>query len=48
MFHVFKGSKSAPEEEVYAENLNIRLFAERIQWTKWDSEANLTQKLYYL
>lgn len=44
MFHVFKGSKSAPEEEVYAENLNIRLFAERIQWTKWDSEANLTQK----
>ena len=39
MFKVRKG-----DEEVYAEKLNIRLFAERVQWTKWDSEANLTQK----
>lgn len=39
MFKVRKG-----DEEVYAEKLNIRLFAERVQWTKWDSEANNTQK----
>ena len=39
MFRVRKG-----DEEVYSEKLSIRLFAERSQWTKWDSEVNNTQK----
>jgi len=39
MFRVRKG-----DEEVYSEKLSMRLFAERSQWTKWDSEVNNTQK----
>ena len=39
MFKLRKG-----DEEVYTESLSMRLFAERQQWTKWDSEANTTQK----
>ena len=39
MFKLRKG-----DEEVYTESLSVRLFAERQQWTKWDSEANTTQK----
>jgi hypothetical protein len=39
MFKLRKG-----DEEVYTETLSMRLFAERQQWTKWDSEANTTQK----
>lgn len=39
MFKLRKG-----DEEVYTESLSMRLFAERQQWTKWDSEAKTTQK----
>ena len=39
MFRLRKG-----DEEVYTEALSIRLFAERQQWTKWDSDNSTTQK----
>jgi len=39
---VFKIKKD--EEEFYAREINIRLFAERQRWQKWDSENNTFQK----
>lgn len=31
-------------EQVYAKDVNFRLFAQREQWTKWDSQENRTQR----